>query len=211
LHLPFQPLGPGNRDRATIEQELKLKQEMQMMKTKNWLVVAGLAAALCSASNVGMAQQDNGPGGRPGRGPFDPAQFRQMIMDRAKEELEVTNDDEWKALEPLVQKVMDARMQSMGGMGRGMMRPRRNPDDQGGGAGGGGGMRRGPFGEPSPEQEALQKAIDAKASKAELKAAIAKFVDARKAKEEQLKAAQDELRKVLTTRQEAIATANGLL
>jgi hypothetical protein len=177
-----------------------------MMKMKNWMLVTGMSAVLCSAGNQGMAQQDNGGGGRPGRGNFDPAQFRQIMMDRIKEELEVANDDEWKALQPLVQKVTDARMQAMSGMGRGMMRPRRNADDQGGG-----GMRRGPFGEPSPEQDALQKAIDAKASKAELKAAMTKFVEARKVREEQLKAAQEELRKVLTTRQEAIATANGLL
>ena len=46
---------------------------------------------------------------------------------------------------------------------------------------------------------------------AETKAALAKFVEARKAKQAALDKAQADLRKVLTPRQEAIATVNGLL
>jgi hypothetical protein len=181
---------------------------------QNWLVAAGVAAALSFGLDHGLAQDNGGgPGGPPGGGfgggrrNFDPAQFQQMMMDRVKEGLEVTSDDEWKALQPLVQKVMDARMQGMGpGMGR-MFGPRRGGGDNGGPGGG-----RGPFGgPPSPEAESLQRAIDGKASKTELKAAMTKFVESRKAKEAQLKAAQEDLRKVLTTRQEAIATYYGLL
>ena len=62
-----------------------------------------------------------------------------------------------------------------------------------------------------PEEDALQRAIDAKASSQELKAAIAKLGDARKAKATKLQKAQDELRQILTVRQEAIATSLGLL
>ena len=57
----------------------------------------------------------------------------------------------------------------------------------------------------------MQKAIDGKASNSEMKAAIAKFQEARKAKQAELEKAQADLRKVLSVRQEAIATANGLL
>ena len=39
------------------------------------------------------------------------------------------------------------------------------------------------FGAPSPEAEALQKAIDSKASKAEMKAALEKYLASRKAKQ----------------------------
>jgi gentisate 1,2-dioxygenase len=67
------------------------------------------------------------------------------------------------------------------------------------------------FGQPSPEAESLQKAIDAKAPKAELKAAVVKYQESRKAKQAELEQAQDALRKVLTARQEAIATVNGWL
>jgi len=177
-----------------------------MTRMNRWILMAGIASAMCLGANYGQAQQDNQ--GRPGRGNFDPAQFRERMMDRVKEQLEVTDESEWKALQPLVEKVMDARMAAGGGMGRGMMGMRRG----GGGdnpPGDAGARRFGP--PPSPEAEALQKAIDAKAPKAELKAAMAKYVESRKAKQAELEKAQEELRKVLSTRQEAIATMNGWL
>ena len=67
------------------------------------------------------------------------------------------------------------------------------------------------FGAPNPAAEALQKAIDAKASSSELKSAMAKFVESRKAKQAELETAQANLRKVLTVRQEAILTSSGAL
>ncbi len=170
-----------------------------MNRLNQLILLAGTAVAL-SLSTGQLAAQQGG-----GRGNFDPEQMRQRMMERVKEQLEVKNDDEWKVLEPLVQKVFDARRDTMSGMGRMFGR---------GGRGGGGGDQgnRPRFGpEPGPEETALQKAIDSKASKEELKTAIAKFRDARKAKEAKLQTAQDDLRKVLTLRQEAIAIANGWL
>jgi Spy/CpxP family protein refolding chaperone len=199
-----------------------------MKKTSRWFGLAVAATILCWVASSALAQNDNrgggpgGPGGPGGMGPggggppmnFDPAQMQQMMMDRYRQMLEVTSDDEWNAVKPLVQKVMEARMASFAGMGRGMMGAfgRGGPGGPGGmGAGGGGGGRMGMFGQSMPETEALQRAIDAKASKAEVKAALEKYIAARQAKQEELKQAQENLRKVLTTRQEAIATLGGLL
>ena len=67
------------------------------------------------------------------------------------------------------------------------------------------------FGEPSPEQDALQKAVEAKASNSEMKAVLAKYNASIKEKRAALEKAQADLRKVLSVRQEAIATLNGLL
>lgn len=161
--------------------------------------MAGIAAGLGLGVSQSQAQQDNG--GRPNFRNMDPAQRQQFFLDRMKERLEVTDDAEWKAMQPLVQKVMDARMAAgpMGGPGM-MGRPRGG--DQGG---------RGFGPPPSPEAEALQRAIDGKASNSELKAAMAKYQESRKAKQAELEKAQAELRKVLSVRQEAIATASGLL
>ena len=175
-----------------------------MMKLNRMLLTGGLTAMLCLGAAQIFAQNAPGGGGngggRGGRGNFDPAQFQQRMMDRTKEQLEITDDAEWKAIQPLVQKVMDARMSSMRGMfGR---RGGQGGGGQGGGPGGG---------TPNPEQEALQKAIDAKASGAELKGALTKFVEVRKQKQADLEKAQADLRKVLTPRQEAIACLNGLL
>jgi hypothetical protein len=124
----------------------------------------------------------------------------------------VTNDDEWAAIKPLIQRVMEARLAGLASMGRGMMgsRGRGGPGGDNAQAGQGGG-RAGMFGQTMPEAEALQKAIDAKAPKAEIQAALGKFVAARQAKQKELQQAQDDLRKVLTARQEATATLNGLL
>lgn len=185
-----------------------------MMKSGKWLAVAALAAVMTLAPNA-FAQQGGGRpqgGDRQQRGNFDPAQMRERMMERYKEMLEVNSADEWKAMEPLVAKVMEARMQTMGGMGRGMFGPgmRRGGDNPPGGADQ---QRRPGFmgQQANPAADALEKAVEAKAGKAELKAALTKYAETRKARQAELEAAQENLRKVLTTRQEAIATLNGLL
>ena len=185
------------------------------MKINQWLVMAGIAAVISLGTTQVVAQPNNGGqgGGRRNRGNFDPAQMQQQMLDRYKEVLEVTDDSEWKAMSPLVVKVMEARRDAMSGMGRGMFGrggPGRGGDAQP--ADQQGGQRRGGFGgTPNPDAEALQKAIDSKASKAEIKAALDKYVASRKARQATLEQAQADLRKVLTSRQEAIATLNGLL
>jgi hypothetical protein len=176
------------------------------MKINRWLIMAGIVSAICFSPRQLLAQDEQAA--PPRRGNFDPAQMRTRMLERLKEQMEVTDDSEWKVIQPLVQNVMDARAAGMGGMGR-MFGPGRRPGEN---ADQGGTARRGPFGQaPSAEAEALQKAIDAKASNAELKAAIAKYAEYKKAKQAELEKAQAELRKVLTVRQEAIATVNGLL
>ncbi|MCI0537448.1 MAG: hypothetical protein L0Z50_19710, partial [Verrucomicrobiales bacterium] len=71
----------------------------------------------------------------------------------------------------------------------------------------GGGFR----GEQLPEAEALQKAIDTKSSSDEIKQKLAKLREARKEKEAKLEKAQEDLRKVLSVRQEGSAVLLGLL
>ena len=176
--------------------------------------MAGVAAVMSLGTNQVVAQpSDSGPGGgdRPGRGSRDPAQMQQRVLERSKELLEVTDDAEWKAMQPLVQKVMDLRRETFSGMGRGMFGRGPRGGDNAQPADQGQQRRGGFFGPPSPEAEALQKAIDAKASKAEMKAALDKYIASRQAKQAELEKAQANLRKVLTNRQEAIATLNGLL
>jgi ribosomal protein L15 len=185
------------------------------MKMNQLLRVAGITAGLCLSASEGLAQQ-GGPGG--GMFNFDPAEIQQRIMDNYREQLEVKDDAEWKLIQERVQKVVDARREiGFGGMGMGMgmgMFGGRGPRGGGDNAAPEGGQRRGfgAFGPtPSPEQAALQKAIDSKASPTELKAALAKYLEARKQKQTNLEKAQAELRKVLSIRQEAIASMSGLL
>ena len=192
--------------------QTKPKNGDRMMKMNQSLVMAGIVT-LCSTSCL-LAQDNPPPQGRQGRrGPPDAAQiqqFQQQRMDRLKEQLEVTDETEWKAIQPLIQKVTDSQRAAFSDMARGRFGGGRTrggdnpPGDQGGRGGGF-------FGAPSPEAEALQKAIDGKASKSELKTALENYQASRKAKQAELEKAQADLRKVLSMRQEAIATANGLL
>jgi hypothetical protein len=138
---------------------------------------------------------------------MDPAQRQQMMMDRYKEQLGFTNDTEWAAVEPLVQKVSDARVEALragfGGFGGG----RRNG---GGGPGGGGGGFGG--NQPTdPDREALQQAIDNNAPAAQVKTLLDKYRAAQKAKQAKLESAQADLKKVLSQKQEASAVLAGLL
>lgn len=175
-----------------------------MKRVNRMWAVLGMAALLGLSAGSAFAQQE---GERRQRG-GDPAEFQKRMMERVREQLEVKSDDEWKVIEPRVTKVMEARRDASmgGGFGRG---GRGGPPGGGGGDQGGG---RSPFGgEPSPEADALKKAVDAKAPAEEIKAKLAKFRETKKAKEAVLAKAQDELKKVLSLRQEATAVMSGLL
>src|SRR2546423_10555773 len=95
------------------------------MKMKQNLVITGIALAM-SFSVLLINAQDNPPSqGRPGRGgPPDAAQiqqWQQQRMDRFKEQLEISDDTEWKAIQPLIQKVADAQRAAFAHRARGMM------------------------------------------------------------------------------------------
>jgi hypothetical protein len=176
------------------------------MKTLNRiLALAGVATLLALGTGAGNAQENpTRPerGDRGGRGNFDPEQMRVRMMERYREAFEVKDDAEWKLIEGRITKVSDAR-RDMGGFGRGFGGP--------GGRGGGPGGRGGFGGEPNPDAEALQKALEAKASADEIKAKLAKYRESQKAKQAALEKAQAELRQVLSVKQEAQAVLMGLL
>jgi hypothetical protein len=66
-------------------------------------------------------------------------------------------------------------------------------------------------GEPSPEVEALRKAVDDKAPADEIKAKLAAVKKVNKDSQKKLDQAQSDLRAILSVRQEAVAVLNGLL
>jgi hypothetical protein len=152
-----------------------------------------------------MAQGADG-GRQGGRGNFDPAQMRQRMNERYREMLGVTDDAEWTIIEQRLTKVTDAqRATRMGGMGA-MMGGR-----GGRGPGGQGGQGGRPGFEPSPEAAALQSAIDSNASSADIQAKLAKYREARKAKEAALAKARADLKQVLSAKQEAACVLMGIL
>ena len=184
------------------------------------LSVAALGAAVVFSSLSVSAQdaggengggrrrnREGGPGGPGGGGNWDPAQMRQRMMERMREQFDVKDDTEWKLISERIEKVNDARRETAG-RGMGMM----FGGGRGGGGGQGGGGGRGGFGgEPMPEQDALQKAVESNAPSDEIKTKLAKYREALKAKEAKLAKAQDDLRQVLSVKQEATAVLMGLL
>lgn len=191
-------------------------------------LVAGAAVLLSPAAGTAFAQDNapaappaggqggNGGQGGPGggrRGGFDPAQMRQRMMERYREQLGVKDDAEWGVIEGRITKIDELRRASMmrgfGGFGG------RGPGGPGGGPGGNQGQGNrggGAFGQqPNPDAEALQAALDGGASSEEIKTKLAAYRDSLKKKEAELAKAQDDLRALLSVKQEASAVLLGLL
>ncbi len=137
---------------------------------------------------------------------FDPSRFTDMIKERM-----APTDDEWKVIEPKLQKVMDDRRDTMGGMfGRG---GRRGGDNGGGGAGGGAtpsaDTNRSPMQKASQDLRDILDKKDATAE--EINAKLTAYREARDKARQTLVAAQKDLKDVLTQRQEAVLVSMGML
>jgi hypothetical protein len=153
------------------------------------------------------AEQGPGRGDRGDRGNRG-GDFRERMTTMMKERLGNPSEDEWKVIEPKLQKVLQARGDAMGG--RGMFGGRR-----GGNRGDRNGADDNSDQKMSPVQQAssdLQKTLDNKSATAE--EITAKLTALREAKEKAkttLAAAQKDLKEVLTQRQEAALVMMGML
>jgi hypothetical protein len=171
-----------------------------MKKLKLLAIVVGSALAL-SFGGTALAQ----PQGMDFQN-MDPQQMMNMIQERInssfRDQMNVTNDTEWAAIEQKIAAVTKARMATMADTGMMGMMP--------GGRGGAGGFAS-MFGTPSPETEALRRAVEDNAPPAQIHALLIKFQAARKQKEAAVTKAEAELKAILTPRQEAIAVVGGLV
>jgi len=159
------------------------------------LVVAGLGASV-------QAQDQGGPGGGR-RGNFDPAQMRARMEQMMKEQLGVS-DDEWKVIQPKLEKVQQAQRDARGGGFGGMMGGRR------GGRGGFGGNQ--PETPVAKAAQDLRQTLENKDAKSDdILAKLKAYRAARDEARENLAKAQKDLREVLTQRQEAQLVLMGTL
>jgi hypothetical protein len=188
------------------------------------LVLAAVVAVVLGGLGIEQAllAADAGGGGGGQRAPRDPAamqqrmeQFRAQAAERMKTTLGVT-DEEWKVLQPKIEECQTLARQLQGGAMGGM-----------GGAGGMFGGRRGgaaatgtdanaPAAAPQPDpnrpQSDIQKKMTAlqtvlankEAKPEEITAALAAVREARAAAQAKLDAAEKELRKIVTVRQEGL-------
>ena len=147
---------------------------------------------------------DRDRGDRGGRGSFDPARFREQMEARMKEQLSV-NDEEWKVMQPKLEKVMEARREA-GGFGGGF-------GGRGGFSGRGGGdddnRQRSAVEQTSRELRELLENKDAPAD--QITAKLTALREAREKARTNLQTAQKELKEILTQRQEAVLVTMGML
>ena len=188
-----------------------------MQTTKLTAITAAIAATLLFNASRAVAQDapPSPPPATPAAGakaePGAPSgdrmeQFRQRMAERLKTALKAS-DEEWSVIQPLLEKMYAKQREAGGRFNFGGRR--------GGGPGGPGGEDRGNrpsmFG-GTPESEALETALKSDStSPAEIKAKLDALREARKKAAAELDQSRDDLRKVLTQRQEATLVLIGIL
>ncbi len=170
------------------------------------LVCSLVLAALCCAAAASLSAQDprRGRGGdNNAGGNFNPQDMQARMLTALRERFEVAGDEEWTVISERVLKVSELRRAAGGGFAFA---------GRGGPPGGGdrGGSTRTRSGN-STDVAALQAAVTDKLPDAEIKARLERVREQRKDNEAKLAKAQEELRAVLSVRQEAIAVLAGLL
>jgi peptidoglycan hydrolase CwlO-like protein len=190
----------------------RLRKEFGMKKSL-WMGLASVVVMSAMALPT-MAQAGGGGGGgggrggrQGGRGNFDPAQFQQQQLDQIKTALNAS-DDEWKVLQAKIQKVMTLQQELNAGRGRGGFGGR-----GGRRGGGGGGAPAGDNSNPiAAASSELSNSVQNTGTSAEdLKAKMTALRDAKKKVQGELTTAQDDLKGVVTVRQEAVLVSMGYL
>ena len=204
-----QPHGPSWP--SSINNQQRSNPKMKMKPTILLSALALAASTILATAQDAAAPKDapkdaggNNPGGgrQRGGGPGGSMQdFMQRMNDRLKESLKVT-DEEWTVLKPLIEKVQTAQREAGAG---------RSFGGRGGGPGGGDNQpadtRPG-----AAESAALRAAIDSTSTSADdLKAKLTAVRAVRKKGAADLAAAREELKKVVTVRQEAVLVSIGIL
>jgi hypothetical protein len=174
--------------------------------------VAALVLASLALAQPGRRGDRGGPQDERGARRFDPERMRQMMADRMKQQLGAS-DAEWQVIQPRLVKVMTLNRQVSGGPGRaGMFLGRGRPGMRGPGD-------RGPASPEGEEPTAVEKASEQlrtaleneSASPEQLKQQLTALREAREKAKQELATAQQELRQILTLRQEAQLVLMGML
>lgn len=173
------------------------------------LLAQNTAPASGDANRRRGGGQDDPNGGRGGFSAED-------MLARLRERFEVTDDEEWKLISDRLKVVTELRRSTMGGGPGGPGGGFGRGGPPGGGGGGDAASRanrtggRGPGG-GSAEMTALTNAVRDKLPDAEIKSRLDRVRELRRENELKLAKAQEELRAVLSVRQEATAVVFGLL
>lgn len=169
-------------------------------------VTSSTVLAQNAAADDASKRRKGSGSGEEGRRGFNPEDAQARMMTSLRERLEVPDDEEWKIISERLGKVAELR-RATGGMGAtGAFAGRGQPP--GGDGNRGSRSSRTPS---NPELAALQSAIRDKLPEAEIKSRLDRVRESRKQNEAKLSKAQEDLRAVLSVRQEAVAVVFGLL
>ncbi|MCE5280121.1 MAG: hypothetical protein ABFD92_05970 [Planctomycetaceae bacterium] len=172
------------------------------MASRKGLTILALGAVVALGFVAEVMSQDSRPADE---GQARMERFRQQLTDRLKQSLGVANDEEWKALQPRLEKVTALRAQSMGFGGR--TRGNRRGGDNNNNA-----RNAEPQNDVAKASADLQKVLqNADAKPQEIKTALDALRAARAKARDDLAKAQKELQEVLTLRQEAQLVSMGML
>ena len=174
------------------------------MRTRRWVGKA-VAIGVLAVLGLGVAAAQDAPARTDRRRRFDPAQMRQRMMTRMKENLKI-DDEAWKVLQPRIEKVMTlSRDAGARGMFFGGRRRRTRTPDQGGEA-------AEPQSDTAKAVQELQKTLENEAATAEeIKAKLKALREAREKAKQELAKAQEAVRELVTQRQEAQLVLMGYL
>ena len=186
-------------------------------------VMFGSLACLVSVVLAGMLlaqppeRPDAGKRGQRGGRRMDREQMRARMAERMKEQLGA-KDEEWKVIEPKLQKVMELSRQ-VDRPGRGMFFGRGTRRRPGADAETERRPRRGPEAASGREMSAvetaadvLQKVLESESAKPEeIKAKLTGLRAAREKAKQDLAKAQQDLKQILTVKQEATLVLGGIL
>lgn len=165
-----------------------------------------LLIAACTLSVSLPAQKGSKPSNQDDRRhTLNPADIQDRMLGALREQFGVTDDAEWAVIAERVMKVSELRRSTTGSIfsSRGSSSPGATDDK--------GKRSYRPSGAGNPEQDALRTALKDQLPDAEIKARLTRLRETRKQNEAKLAMAQEELRAVLSIRQEAVAVIYGLL
>ena len=171
------------------------------MKTTSTILLS--AFALAASTILATAQDNNNPDrnrdrGGDRRGNYE--DFQKRMNERLKASLKVT-DEEWAVMQPLIEKVQTKQRDAMGSRFGG---GRRGGDSNSGNSG--------PTRPGEAESNALRTAVENEGtSPEEIKAKLAAVRNQRQKATAELTQAREELKKVVTVRQEATLVSMGIL
>jgi len=176
------------------------------MRTRKAVLSAVIVGVLAVFGLSFALAQDAQRGTRGGRRRWDPERIRQRMLERFKERLEA-GDEEWKVLQPKLEKVMTLSREAGAGGGLRMLFGRRGR--RGGGT----------AGETTQPESAVAKAVrelqqtleNKEATPEQIKAKLTALREAREKAKQELAKARAALQELVTQRQEAVLVLMGML